>query len=205
MAATVESYLPVLSDGVVCLRPFAAPDAAALAEIWNDSAIRARNTVPEPAEDAALAWIAGHAAAAARGEAWEWAIVDAQTDRLAGRRALKHINWEQRRASAACWVAPAFRGRQFAARSLRLAAGHGFTSGLVRLQAECETDNAASLRSVRAAGMRHEGTLRSYFASDAGPPMDAEIFGLLADDLANAPAFRSPSSAPAASAAAGGR
>jgi RimJ/RimL family protein N-acetyltransferase len=192
MAATLESYLPVLSDGVVCLRPFAATDAAALAEIWRDPTIRARNTVPAPAEDAASAWIAGHAAAAARGEAWEWAIVDAQTDRLAGRRALKHISWEQRRASAACWVAPLFRGRQFAGRSLRLAAGHAFAKGLVRVQAECEADNAASLRSVRAAGMRHEGTLRSYFVSDAGPHMDAEIFGLLADDLANARPFRSP-------------
>lgn len=192
MPETREPYLPVLSDAVIRLRPFAETDAAALAEMWSDPTIRARNTVPEPSEDAALAWLAGHAVAAARGEAWTWALVDGQTNRLAGRRALKHIDWEQRRASAACWVTPAFRGRQFAARSLRLAAEHGFTSGLVRVQAEIEADNASSLRSVRSAGMRHEGTLRSYFASDAAPHMDAEIFGLLKDDLANAPAFRSP-------------
>lgn len=187
---TCDPYLPVLSDGVVSLRPFAETDAAALAEIWSDPTIRARNTVPEPSEAAALAWLAGHAVTAASGEAWTWAVVDAQTDRLAGRRALKHIDWEQRRASAACWVAAAFRGRQFAARSLRLAAEHGFAKGLVRVQAEIEADNASSLRSVRSAGMRHEGTLHSYFASDAAPHMDAEVFGLLAEDLASAPAFR---------------
>jgi len=181
----------VLTDGVVRIRPFAVTDAPGLAEIWTDPTIRARNTVPEPSEDAALDWIEGHARTPASGEAWEWALVDAETNRLAGRRALKGINWEHGRASAACWVAPEFRGRQFAARSLRLAATHAFAQGLARVQAECEADNAASLRSVRAAGMCREGTLRSFFVSNSGAHMDAEVFGLLADDLANAPAFRS--------------
>jgi ribosomal-protein-alanine N-acetyltransferase len=183
--------LPVLSDGVVRLRPFVETDAPALVEIWSDPAIRSRNTVPDPSAEAALEWIAGRATAPASGETWEWALVDAATNALAGRRALKGINWEQGRANAACWVGPAFRGRQFAARSLRLAAAHAFAQGLVRVQAECEADNEASLRSVRAAGMRHEGTLRSFFVSNAGVHVDAEVFGLLADDLANAPAFRS--------------
>jgi len=188
--------LPVLADGVVLIRPFAATDAAALADIWTDPTIRARNTVPEPSEDAALEWIAGHATTAASGQAWEWALVDAETDRLAGRRALKGISWEQGRAHAACWVAPEFRGRQFAPRSLRLAAAYAFTQGLVRVQAECEADNTASLRSVRSAGMCHEGTLRSFFVSNTGAHVDAEVYGLLAEDLANAPAFRSSSVEP---------
>jgi ribosomal-protein-alanine N-acetyltransferase len=183
--------LPVLSDGIVCLRPFLETDAPALVEIWRDPTIRARNTVPEPSEAAAQAWIAGRAAALASCEAWEWALVDAATNALVGRRALKSINWAQGRANAACWIGPEFRGRQFAARSLRLAAAHAFSQGLVRVQAECEADNEASLRSVRTAGMRHEGTLRSFFVSNAGVRVDAEIFGLLADDLANAPALRS--------------
>lgn len=114
--------LPMLFDGVVCLRPFAAKDAAALATIWLDPRIGARNTVPEPSQAAASDWVAGHAAKEATGDAWEWAIVDAATDRLAGRRALKNIRWEPRRAEAACWVAAEFRGRRFAARSLRLVA-----------------------------------------------------------------------------------
>ena len=187
---TLEPDLPVLSDGVVLLRPFVATDAPALVDIWTDPTIRARNTVPEPSTDAALEWIAGHAAKAASGQIWEWALVDARTDRLAGRRALKGIDREQKRASAACWIAPEFRGRQFAARSLRLAAAHAFARGVIRVQAECEVDNAASLRSVRAAGMRYEGTLRSFFVSNSGAKVDAEIFGLLAEDLDDAPAFR---------------
>jgi len=50
--------LPVLSDGLVVMRPFGATDADALVEIWRDPAIRLRNTVPEPTVEAATAWIA---------------------------------------------------------------------------------------------------------------------------------------------------
>jgi RimJ/RimL family protein N-acetyltransferase len=107
--AAVALDLPVLSDGVVILRPFALEDAADLAAIWMDPTIRARNGVPEPSQEAALGWVAGSAAKAAAGEAWEWAIVNAATGQLAGRRALKAIDWGHRRVVAACWVAPGFR------------------------------------------------------------------------------------------------
>jgi len=181
--------MPSLSDGVVQLRAFAQEDAPALAAIWRDPVIRARNEVPEPDEDAARGWVARVQASVAAGEAWEWAILDARSGELAGRRALKAINWDQRRAIAATWVAPWFRGRRFAARSLRLAAAHAFENGLVRIHAECETDNEASLRSMLAAGMRREGTLRAYFISDRGVPMDLHVLGMLPEDLAGAPPF----------------
>src|SRR5665213_2589062 len=84
--------LPALSDGVVNLRAFTEADAPALAAIWRDPDIRAHNDVPEPAEEAARAWVARSAARAAGGEAWEWAIVDAGSGELAGRRALKEID-----------------------------------------------------------------------------------------------------------------
>jgi RimJ/RimL family protein N-acetyltransferase len=182
--------LPALSDGVVYMRAFAEEDAPALAAIWRDPAIRARNDVPEPSEEAARAWVARSAARAAAGEAWEWAIVDAASGELAGRRALKQIDWAQRRAVAATWVSPRFRGRHFAARSLRLAAVHAFANGLVRIHAECETDNEASFRSLLAAGMRHEGTLRAHFVPAVGAPVDMHVFGMLPGDLAGAPALR---------------
>jgi RimJ/RimL family protein N-acetyltransferase len=187
--------IPELTDGVVRLRGFAEHDAPSLATIWRDPEIRARNTVPEPTEAAARAWVEQTAQRAADGEAWEWAIVDVHSGALAGRRALKEIDWAHRRAVAATWVAPSFRGRRFSARSLRLAAAHAFENGLVRIHAECETDNLASLRSLLAAGMRHEGTLRAYFISNAGVPVDAHVLGMVAEDLAGA-APLGPASAP---------
>jgi RimJ/RimL family protein N-acetyltransferase len=182
--------LPVLSDGIVVMRPFAATDADALVEIWRDPSIRLRNTVPEPTAEAAATWIATRADGTASDDVWEWALVDSATNALAGRRALKGIDQRLGRAEAASWVAPEFRGRQFAARSLRLAAAHAFSFGLVRIQAACESDNEASQRSLRSAGMRHEGTLRSFFVSNAGSHVDAEMYSLLPDDLVHAPAFR---------------
>jgi RimJ/RimL family protein N-acetyltransferase len=62
---------------------------------------------------------------------------------------------------------------------------------LVRVHAECETDNDAAFRSLSAAGMRHEGTLRAYFVSAAGVPVDLHVFGMLPADLAGAAALRS--------------
>jgi RimJ/RimL family protein N-acetyltransferase len=180
----LSALLSELADGVVLLRPFAREDAPALAAIWEDGAITARNTVPEPTSDAALEWVARSAALAAAGEAWEWAIVDVASGSLAGRMALKEIDWEHRRAVVAMWVAAEFRGRRFATRSLRLVAAYAFAFGIVRIQAECETDNMASLRSLLAAGMRHEGTLRGYWLSPDGKRLDAHVFGMLPEDLA---------------------
>src|SRR5689334_14411519 len=97
-AAPLE--VPELSDGVVRLRAFEPADASALARIWADPAIRARNEVPAPSEAAARAWIERCAERAAAGEAWEWAILAASGE-LAGRRALKEIDWERGRAIAA--------------------------------------------------------------------------------------------------------
>lgn len=188
--ATAVLNVPVLSDGVVLLRPFCEQDARALAAIWRDPDIRTHNEVPEPSEEAALRWVALSAARAAAAEAWEWAIVDAATGALAGRIALKDIDWAHRHALAAYWVAARARGNRFAARSLRLAAAHAFENGLLRIQAECEVDNEPSLRCLVAAGMRHEGTLRAHFISASGAAVDAHVFGLLPEDLAATPPNR---------------
>ena len=178
--------MPVLSDGVVRLRPFVPADADALLSIWRDPEIRKRNTVPDLSSEAALAWVADRAALATAGRAWEWAITDAATSQLAGRRSIREINWTDGRALSAAWVAPAFRGRRFSPRSLRLAAGHAFANGIARIQVDCEADNAASIRSALAAGARHEGTLRDYWITNAGLRANVETFSLLPADLATA-------------------
>jgi RimJ/RimL family protein N-acetyltransferase len=187
--------MPSLTDGVVALREFVADDAPALAAIWADPSIRARNTVPEPTVAAARAWVQQVRARNAAGEGWEWAIVDVASRSLAGRRALKELCWQKRRADAACWIAPEFRGRRFAPRSLRLAAAHGFAQGLARVHAECEIDNVASIRGMLAAGMRHEGTLRAFYITPAGEALDQHVFGLLPEDLEAAEALGTPDAA----------
>ena len=183
--------LPVLSDGEVVLRPFVPEDADALVSIWQDPEIQRRNTVPSPlTRDAAQAWITDKLALARDGLAWEWAITEAATGELAGRRAIKELNWPDRRAVSSVFVARRFRGRRFAPRSLRLAAAHAFNTGMVRVQADCEADNAASIRSVVAAGMKHEGTLRDYFRTNDGRHATVETFSMLPADLTAAPPLK---------------
>jgi RimJ/RimL family protein N-acetyltransferase len=162
-------------------------DADALVEIWQDPDIQQRNSLPaELTPEAARAWVADKLAMARDGLAWEWAITDSATDELVGRRAIKELNWHNRRGVCSVFVAAKFRGRRFAARSLRLAAAHAFDSGMSRVQADCEADNAASIRSVLVAGMQHEGTLRDYFRANDGRQVTAETFSLLPSDLASA-------------------
>ncbi len=180
--------LPVLSDGVVVLREFGADDAPALAEIWADAAIRARNEAPAPSVAAALRWVDEVAARNASGERWEWAVADAESGALAGRLALKELDWRHRRAELALWIGPEFRGRRYAGRALRLAAAYAFEQrGLARIHAEVELDNEASLRALLAAGMRHEGTLRAWYVTDAGAALDLHVLGLVAEDLRSSP------------------
>jgi [ribosomal protein S5]-alanine N-acetyltransferase len=180
------AFLPSLSDGVIDLRPFKEGDAPALAEIWRDPVIRARNRIPEASEKAARTWVAEVAARVEAREAWEWAVVDLSSGALAGRRALKEIDRKRGQAVAATWIAPGFRGRRFASRSLRLAAAHAFANGIVRIQAECDVDNPASIRSVLAAGMRYEHTISEAYVSDTGVPVDQHVFALVAENLATA-------------------
>jgi RimJ/RimL family protein N-acetyltransferase len=176
--------VPRLSDGVVLLRPFEPDDGERLVLIWQDAEIRRRNHIPaEPTPEVARQWVAEKARLAADGIAWEWAVVDAATGELAGRRAVSSLNWSDRRAETSTWIAPEFRGRRLAPRSLRLAAAHAFANGIARIQGDCEVDNRASFRSLQAAGLHHDGTLRSYFVTIQGHRCDVETFSLLPEDL----------------------
>jgi RimJ/RimL family protein N-acetyltransferase len=111
----------------------------------------------------------------------EWAVVDRTSGLLAGRRALKRIDWDDGSADAAGYVAAAFRGRRFASRSLRLAAAHALESwGIRRIRADCDLDNLASYRSMLRAGMTYTGLLREQ---RGGHLVDVHAFGLSASEL----------------------
>lgn len=117
------------------------------------------------------------------GIAWEWAVTVADTGELAGRRSISSLNRSDLRAETAAWIAPEFRGRRFSPRSLRLVAAYVFGVGIARIQADCEVDNPESFRSLKAAGLHHDGTLRSYWVTIQGHRSDVETFSLLPSDL----------------------
>lgn len=175
-----------LSDGVALVRPFTADDLPSLVRIVADPEIRDRNHVPEPTDEAVSEWLQTAWRRAAEGAAVQFAVCDAATGQLAGRRGLR-IDAQARRASVGCWLDPQWRGRRLAPRSARLVAAWAFEHWPVdRIGAECDTDNHASYRSLTAAGFQVDGLLRSYSLGNDGRRRDQYAFSLLPADLAAA-------------------
>lgn len=109
-----------------------------------------------------------------------WAVVETQGGPALGRVSLftqgRDI-WE-----AACMIVPAARGRSLAARALAEAIDHVFEKKHARrIFADCDPDNAASIRTFEKLGFRREGLLRGTWETHLGV-RDSVILGLLRDD-----------------------
>ncbi len=178
MMATV----PVLSDGVVTLRPFAAADAAAYAALNREPEnVRWSASQAGMTESQALHAITGPIAEGWRiGTTRRLAIIGPDGE-LAGTTALHNVN--NGSASLGIKLTAAARGRGLARRSVQLMVDYAF--GPVALQVlhwHAVVGNEPSRRLAEAAGFRLEGTVRGYSYAD-GAPADAWIFSLLPADL----------------------
>jgi RimJ/RimL family protein N-acetyltransferase len=117
----------------------------------------------------------------------ELTITPAGRDECVGQIRVHHIDWDNARAELGLWLAPQVRGRGWAARALRLAAGWLFREcALERLQLLTEPGNEQMRRAARAAGFVEEGVLRGYTLEPAGR-VDCVMLSLLPADLEAAP------------------
>jgi RimJ/RimL family protein N-acetyltransferase len=129
-----------------------------------------RRTEHEPAERA-------------DGTGARFTILEPGSDSCRGQLDVHRVDWEDLRAEAGIWVAPAFRGRGLAAAALRLGGGWLFDAcGLARLELLTEPDNLAMIAAAQAAGFVHEGILRAY-VNERGRRLDLAILSLLPVDL----------------------
>jgi [ribosomal protein S5]-alanine N-acetyltransferase len=173
-----------LTDGVVLLRRWSEADLACVQEAATDARIPEWTTVPADFTAAeGLAFIRRQWGRADSGEGLSLALTDAATNEAMGLIVLML----QRRpgvAETGYWVIPRARGRRFATRAVRLASAWALSgAGLARVQALVEPQNAASQRTLLAAGFRAEGVLRSFLTSNAGRRADAVVFSRIAGDL----------------------
>jgi ribosomal-protein-alanine N-acetyltransferase len=107
-------------------------------------------------------WIAGWQGGWAAETAAHWAIVDAQSGRLLGRAALKHLNFADGTADVAYWTVPAARGKGVCPRAVNAMALWAFgVAGFRRLELEHAMANGASCRVAGKAGFAVEGVRRS--------------------------------------------
>jgi RimJ/RimL family protein N-acetyltransferase len=110
-------------------------------------------------------------------------ILEPGSDICRGQLDIHRVEWDDLRAEAGIWVAPAFRGRGLAPAALRVTGGWLFDAcGLARLELLTEPDNLAMIAAAQAAGFVHEGILRAY-VNERDRRLDLAILSLLPIDL----------------------
>jgi RimJ/RimL family protein N-acetyltransferase/nitrite reductase/ring-hydroxylating ferredoxin subunit len=182
-----------LSDGVVTLRPFRAEDAPAVTAACQDPEIRRWiPMIPVPyTETDARSFILTSLQAWRDGTGYEFVIADAATDLYLGSIGL-HILSNPRRHDVGYLLAPAARGRGLAVRAVRLVTRWGFeTLGLARLGLWTLPGNVASQVVAERAGFRFEARVRNWESDRDGQPVDAIMYAMTAEDLAESPALDS--------------
>jgi ribosomal-protein-alanine N-acetyltransferase len=173
---------PLLSDGVVTLRPMEERDLPAIAQAASDSEIAKWFDLAtrRPSD-----YLAGKQQRWADGSGASFAICDAT--RL--ERCLGHVFVErddEGRGSVGYWMLEEGRGKGRAARAVRLTASWALPEmQLGRLQIHTDPANVASQRVAEQAGFTREGVLRAYDDRGDGARADAVVYSLLPRDLAS--------------------
>jgi len=156
-------------DAGIVLRPWGRPhDASALADAWDDPALRAAGTVPAGASpELAARWIAGEATRRARGLALDLVVAPLaaaggdveEADAVWGEVGLRNIDPGAGRAEIGWWISAPVRRRGLASAAVSLLAGWGLGPplGLRQVWARIDRANVAAARVAVRAGFRHLG------------------------------------------------
>jgi len=188
MAEKLSPPNPPLSDGVVVLRPFRAEDAQAITAVCQDPEIqRWVPIIPVPyAEADARRFILLTLQAWHDGTGYEFAIADPATNEYLGSIGL-HLGPSPRRHAVGYLLSPKARRRGFATRALRLITRWGFEQlGIERLALWTLPGNLASQGVAENAGFRFEGLARNWEVDRDERPIDAVMYSMTPEDLADA-------------------
>ena len=178
--------LELVGPTVVLRRP-ARADAEALWEAIVESTAEVGRWMewcrPDYTRAEAQAWVAGARSAWARGEAFDFVVVDRQEGAVLGGCGVNQVDALNRRANLGYWVRTSATGRGVATEAAALAAHLGLRElGLGRLEIVVATPNLASQRVAAKLGAVREGVMRNRFWLQ-GDAVDAVLYSLVPSDL----------------------
>ena len=186
MPSSAPPTPPVLSDGVVSLRPPRPDDAEDTTQGCQDPQSQAWTTVPSPyARKDAEEWLASHQSPEDWWAAPTWAITISPDDRWSGSIGLRPDG--ARGAEVGYLLAPWARGHGHSTRALRLVCTWAFsTFGLEVVMWNAYVGNEASRRAARRVGFRIPDVVLRRHLPQRGERRDAWIGDLVPEDLAAA-------------------
>lgn len=175
---------PMLTDGVVRLRPWRDDDLDCVQQAGRERRIVQFTSVPpEFTEEAGRAFVRRQWSRATEGAGLSLAVAEVGTDVAVGSVTLM-LRPQPAVAGLGYWLVPAVRGRGLAVRAAALLTGWALDgAGLARVEAWVEPDNLPSRRVLAAAGFIEEGRLRSFIALPDGRS-DAVVYSRLPGDPA---------------------
>jgi RimJ/RimL family protein N-acetyltransferase len=172
-----------LTDGTIELRRVRDGDDAGVVEIEDDPVTMAVGFTGKAVDPAAvtarmaqlrLEWLVGGTA--------QFVLEDVETKRLAGTIQLRKEG-PPGLASIGYDIHPAFRGRRYTTRALRLLSSWAFSIGYARLELGAKVDNIASRRSAEGAGFLFGSVLPARLPNPDGSRSDEAFYHLLAPSL----------------------
>jgi RimJ/RimL family protein N-acetyltransferase len=174
-----------LTNWAVVVRPGAERDIPEILIAYQDDReLHTRMGQDRPPSGAELGRLAERAEAdRAAGRALTLSILEPGSDTCRGQIYVHNADWDNARAEVGIWVAPGSRGRRYSQRALALVAEWLLRQGgLERVALLTEPDNEPMIRSARAAGFSHEGTLRAY-TRERGARVDNAVLSMVRRDL----------------------
>ncbi len=178
----MEPRAPVLTDGVITLRPPVDTDARAISAAVQASLAELAPFMPWATADhdeaAALSWIRGER----EPDEVQYLIIGDHGE-IAGGCGLNLFNQFNHFANLGYWLRSDRTGRGWATRATVLLARHGLIQlGLERVEIMMAVENEPSRRVAERAGATFEGTLRHRFLLH-GAYHDAYLFSLVRSDI----------------------
>ncbi|MEJ3741865.1 GNAT family protein [Actinomycetes bacterium KLBMP 9797] len=179
-----------LADGSVLLRPLGPDDGEFLYALQTRPDVVGTSVPPIAPDRVEVALRCARAQGRwLLGERADLVIAHAATGAATGIIGLYCDGAHPHEATIGYAMLPAWRGRGFPTRAVRLLAAWAFAeAGIGRLMAGVAPGNVASARVLEKAGFRREGWLRGRRPGLSGTRVDDVAYGLLAEDLAFAQA-----------------